>query len=215
LPVIDDIGSGALIDFSRFGVAGEPMAGKSIQTGADVVLFSGDKLLGGPQCGVIVGRRNLVQQIAGHPMARALRVDKLTLAALTATLRLYRDPETAERAVPLLNLLSTPLENLKNRAERLAPQIAALAVAEEAGAIEETSYLGGGSVPSQSLPTWCIAVKPARGSVANMARALRVGTPSVVGRVKQDQLLIDLRSVFPREDVDLVAAFATLEADKP
>ena len=109
------------------GITGEPMASESIKAGADVVLLSGDKLMGGPQCGLIVGRKGLVQQIARHPMNRALRVDKMTLAALAATLRLYRDQDTAEQTIPLLMLLNTPVENLKNRAERLAPQMAAAA----------------------------------------------------------------------------------------
>ena len=112
--VIDDIGSGALWDFSRYGVAGEPQPQQSIQAGSDVVLFSGDKLLGGPQCGIILGKRNLVHKVNQHPLARALRVDKITLAALAATLRLYQDPEQAEQSIPLLMLLSTPAENLKH-----------------------------------------------------------------------------------------------------
>ena len=123
--MIHDIGSGALIDFAQFGCTGEPVAAASVKQGADLVLFSGDKLLGGPQCGVIVGRQSLVDEITRHPLTRALRVDKLTLAALAATLRLYRDPAKARRSVPLLQLLSTSVENLKGRAERLAPQMAA------------------------------------------------------------------------------------------
>jgi L-seryl-tRNA(Ser) seleniumtransferase len=212
LPVIDDIGSGALVDFAGYGFPREPVAPQSIKSGADLVLFSGDKLLGGPQCGVIVGRRDLVQKVARHPMSRALRVGKLTLAALTATLRLYRDPEAAEQAVPLLALLTTPLDNLKNRAERLAPQIADTPAVATARPVEDTCQLGGGSVPSQNLPTWCVAVQPAEGSVSELARSLRVGTPAVVGRVKQDQLLIDLRTVLAREDIALVEAFAALKA---
>jgi len=125
LPVIHDIGSGAMIDFERFGFAGEPVAADSIKAGADLVLFSGDKLLGGPQCGILVGRRAHLERIAKHPMARALRVDKLTLAALAATLRLYRQPEVALARIPLLQLLGTSVENLRQRAARLAPQMAA------------------------------------------------------------------------------------------
>jgi L-seryl-tRNA(Ser) seleniumtransferase len=129
VPIIDDIGNGALIELSRYGIPGEPVAADSIRAGADLVLFSGDKLLGGPPCGVIIGRHSLVQQITEHPLMRACRVDKLTLAALAGTLRLYQDLELAERSVPLLSLLATPLENLRQRAERIAPQIAATGVA--------------------------------------------------------------------------------------
>ncbi len=211
LPVIHDIGSGALLDFSRFGFRGEPVARESIRAGADVVLFSGDKLLGGPQCGIIAGRKSLLEKIERHPLARALRVDKITLAALAATLRLYRDPEKARLAVPLLRLLTTSEENLKNRAERLAPQMAALkALISSAEAISDVTYLGGGSIPTQQLPTWCVALKPASWTVDRLAAALRTGAPAVVGRVREDRLLLDLRSVFPRQDTEMLSALEAL-----
>jgi len=211
LPVVDDIGSGALIDFDRYGCTGEPVARASLAAGADLVLFSGDKLLGGPQCGIIVGRRKLVSQIAKHPMARALRVDKMTLAALVATLRLYRDEKLAARSIPLLQLLGTPIENLQNRAERLAIQMAESGAIDTAEAIQDKAYLGGGSVPAQELSTWCIALEPAGGGVDSLAAALRKGQPAVVGRVQQDRLLLDMRSVFPRQDTQLVEAIEALD----
>lgn len=210
LPVIHDIGSGALVDFSEFGFSSEPVASQSIKAGADLALFSGDKLLGGPQCGIIVGRRVLVERMETHPTARALRVGKLTLGALAATLRLYRDEEKARRAIPLLRLLTTSVENLRNRARRLAPQIAESRVVGEAEAVAEVTYLGGGSVPTQELSTWCVALKPAGMSVDRLATRLRSGTPPVVGRVQQDRLLLDLRSVLPRQDAQLVAALEAL-----
>ena len=211
VPVIHDIGSGAMIDFARFGFAGEPVAPQSIKAGADLVLFSGDKLLGGPQCGIILGRQAPVEQIEKHPMARALRVGKLTLAALAATLRLYRDPERALRGIPLLELLGTSVENLKNRAERLAPQIAASGAAQSAEAVAGQTYLGGGSIPTQQLATWCVAVTPEGRSVDELAAALRSGKPPVIGRIEKDRLLLDLRSVMPRQDQSLVAALAALD----
>ena len=214
LPVIHDIGSGALIDFAQFGFSGEPVASQSIKAGADVALFSGDKLVGGPQCGIIVGRQKWIERIAKHPMARALRVDKMTLAGLAATLRLYRDPERARQAVPLLHLLTTSMENLRNRAERLAPQMAAAGAIELAEPIEDVTYLGGGSIPTQKLGTWCIVLKPAGMSVDQLAAALRTGTPAVVGRVQQDRLLLDLRSVLPRQDAPLVDAVEALGKEK-
>jgi L-seryl-tRNA(Ser) seleniumtransferase len=210
LPVIDDIGSGALVDFAPFGITGEPLAAASIRQGADVVLFSGDKLLGGPQCGCIVGRRDLVERIAKHPMTRALRVDKLTLAALAATLRLYRNPEEARRKIPLLELLTTPVENLKLRAERLAPQLAAANTVASATPVEDVTYLGGGAVPNQELKTWAVAIAPRDLSVDRLAHALRTGTPSVVGRIQDGKLLLDLRTVFARQDQDLVTAVSQL-----
>jgi L-seryl-tRNA(Ser) seleniumtransferase len=206
LPVIDDIGSGALIDLKKYGIHGEPVAGDSVKAGADLVLFSGDKLLGGPQCGIIVGKSALIQKIMKHPLMRAFRVDKLTLSALAATLGLYQDPDVAERRVPLLSLLATPLENLKNRAERLAPQLAATSGIAAAEPVQDHAYLGGGSVPTQQIPTWCVALTPAKGNVNALAAALRTGIPAVMGRIKNDRLLLDLRSVLPGQDMLLVDA---------
>ncbi|REJ90798.1 MAG: L-seryl-tRNA(Sec) selenium transferase, partial [Planctomycetota bacterium] len=206
LPVIDDIGSGAMFPLDEFGAVGEPVARESIEAGADLVLFSGDKLLGGPQCGIIVGRRHLIDRIAKHPMMRAMRVDKTTLAGLAATLRLHRDPQRAQASIPLLQLLTTSVENLQNRAERLAPQLEACDAVESAVAKPEEAFLGGGSVPTQKLETWCVAITPARHSADRLAAGLRKGTPAVVGRVQHDQLLLDLRSVPPRDDQALVNA---------
>lgn len=206
LPVIDDIGSGAMTSLDDYGAVGEPVASESIEAGADLVLFSGDKLLGGPQCGIIVGRRDLIAKIAKHPMMRALRVDKVTLAALAATLRLHRDPDKAKQSIPLLQLLTTPVENLQNRAERLAPQLAACEGIESAEPVEDVAFLGGGSVPTQQLGTWCVAIVPEHQSAERLAATLRAGSPSVVGRVQQDRLLLDLRSVPPRHDQTLVEA---------
>ncbi len=209
---IDDIGSGALWDFSRYGVAGEPRPQESIRAGADVVLFSGDKLLGGPQCGIILGKRTLVEKISRHPLARALRVDKITLAGLAATLRLYQAPEQAEQSIPLLMLLSTSCENLKNRAERMAPQLADAEAIATAAAAEDRTYLGGGAMPTQHIPTWCVDLKPAQGGVDALAARLRSGLPAVCGRVHNDALRLDLRTVFPRHDAQIVQAVYRLTA---
>jgi len=211
LPVIDDIGSGALQDLAAYGVTGEPVAAESIKAGADVVLFSGDKLMGGPQCGIIIGERAPVEKISKHPLMRALRVDKITLSALVETLRLHQDREGAEQSLPLLALLSTSLANLRNRAERMAPQLAASPAVESAEPIESSAYLGGGSVPSQQIPTWCVALEPARRSVDALAETLRKGLPSVFGRIQKERLLLDLRSVFPSQDVKIVDAVQRLE----
>ncbi len=210
VPLIHDIGSGALVDFERYGLSQEPVASASVRSGADLVLFSGDKLLGGPQCGIAVGRRSLVELLDRHPLARALRVDKLTLAALAATLRLYRQVEDAEREIPLLQFLTTGKENLELRAKRLAPQLSACSALGGAEAVPDVTYLGGGAVPTQELATWCVALSPRAASVDRLAAALRGGTPAVVGRVRQDRLLLDLRSVFPRQDAELVRAVAAL-----
>ncbi len=203
LPVIDDVGSGALIDFSQFGLTDEPIVFDSIEQGASVVLFSGDKLVGGPQCGIIAGDSEWIEKIKKHPMTRAMRVDKLTLAALAATLRLYRDPEAARQKIPLLLMLSTSLDNLKLRAERLAAQIQGGPLVQSAQPVESTSTLGGGSLPTQYLPTWCVAIEPRDITVDEFARQLRTGTPAIFGRIQNDQLLLDLRTILPRHDVTI------------
>jgi len=212
LPLIDDIGSGAIEDLAAYGITGEPLVADSIRAGADVVLFSGDKLLGGPQCGIILGRKPLIQKIMQHPLSRALRVDKLTLAALLETLRLYQDRETAERSLPLLSLLSTSVTNLQQRAQRLAPQLAACPAIKSAEPVESHAYLGGGSVPSQGIASWAIALEPARGSVDELAASLRTGMPAVFGRISKDRLLLDLRAVFPRDDMRLVESVQLIQA---
>jgi L-seryl-tRNA(Ser) seleniumtransferase len=213
IPVIYDIGSGALIDLSRYGAVGEPVAAESIGTGADLVLFSGDKLLGGPQCGIIAGRRSLIEPITNNPLMRALRVDKLTLAALAATLRLYHNLELAERSLPLLSLLATPLENLQHRALRLQPQLAATGVA-SVEIVSSQTYVSGDSIPNQTIPTVCLALTPKTGSAEMLAVALRCGTPSVVGRMHEGRLLLDLRSVQPRDDALLVVALEAQQRAK-
>ena len=211
VPVIDDIGSGALIDFAQFGVSDEPLAAASISCGADVVLFSGDKLLGGPQCGIIVGRKNYIQRIARHPMMRAMRLDKAILAGLAATLRLYREPEIAQKRVPLLAMLGTSDENLRNRANRMAPQLATSSAIEAAEPLPDVTYLGGGSVPTQEISTWCVALTPSNRSVDVLASSLRTGEQPIFGRVQQNRLWFDLRTVLPQEDSLLIEAVQALE----
>jgi L-seryl-tRNA(Ser) seleniumtransferase len=140
-----------------------------------------------------------------------MQADKITLAALSATLQLYRDEEKAKQDIPLLRLLGTSVENLKNRAERLAPQMAAVKkVIASAEAVEEVSHYLGSAIPSQAIPTWCIALTPHEITVERLAASLRAGTPSVVGRAAGDRYLLDLRSVFPRQDIELVTAVEAL-----
>jgi L-seryl-tRNA(Ser) seleniumtransferase len=204
LPVIDDIGSGALLDFTRFGLADEPQAAHSIAAGADLVLFSGDKLVGGPQAGIIVGTRKWVQAVLKHPLMRAMRVDKMTLAGLHATLELHLKPEQAEQQIPLLAMLATPLANLELRAKKLAGLLTPLALLQNVAAIPEFSMLGGGSIPSQKIPTWCVSCEPAVGSLQQLASQLRQLEPAVMGRIHQGRFLLDLRTIPPRHDPELI-----------
>ncbi len=211
LPMIDDVGSGALIDFAKFGLSNEPVVSESIKDGADIVLFSGDKLIGGPQCGIIIGKRKYIDQVLKNPLMRAMRVDKMTLAALAATLRLYRKEDTAEQEVPILRMLSMPEANLKLRAQKIAEQIQSASWLESCEATQSQSMLGGGSLPTQKMPTWCVAIHPRGSSVNRIAERLRSANPAVIGRVQKDTLLIDMRTVFPEQDMILVELLQALD----
>jgi L-seryl-tRNA(Ser) seleniumtransferase len=190
LPLIDDLGSGALLV-----VGDEPTALESLSGGADLVCFSGDKLLGGPQAGIVVGRTALVERLRRHPLQRALRADKLTLAALEATLALYLDPELARRDIPVLRMLEEPAEQVKDRAERLARLVE--------GSVEETvARVGGGALPLTELPSYACALDD------DLAAALRRGNPAVVGVVRDGQLLLDCRTIADSEVDEIAAAVA-------
>lgn len=211
LPVIDDVGSGALLDFAKFGLDDEPVVTESVTAGADVVLFSGDKLVGGPQCGIIVGRKEFVSRILKNPLMRAMRVGKMTLAALQATLLEYRKPETAEQKIPLLRMLSMPIGNLKLRAEKIAGQIGGCTYIKSVAAVEEQSMLGGGSLPDQRIGTWCVSIEPQDLSLTQLTTKLREATPAIMGRVFKERLLLDMRTIAPAQDLTLVEIFEGLE----
>ncbi|GBD35611.1 L-seryl-tRNA(Sec) selenium transferase [bacterium HR36] len=202
--LVDDIGSGALADYSRWGFRGEPSPAESLRLGADLVLFSGDKLLGGPQAGLIAGRRELIQRIEKDPLMRAFRLDKMTLAALEATLRLYLDPAQALHEVPILRLLSQSLEQLRRRARRIAAKLRSLPLLRQVQVREDRVAVGGGSLPEQTLPTIVIAVKPQACTDAELAQRLRTSEPPLVPRIQDGCVLLDLRSVFPEQDALLV-----------
>ena len=206
LPVIDDIGSGALIDYQRFGLAGEPMARASIADGADLVLFSGDKLLGGPQAGILAGRLELIHRIEKDPLMRAFRCDKMTLAALEATLRIYLNEERALREIPILHLLGLSTDELRIRAESLAVRLKAIPGWTSVEAKPDVAYVGGGSLPDQHLSTWVVEAKPGVCSDDDLAQRLRVGTPAVMARIRDGRLVFDVRTIFASQTDALVTA---------
>jgi L-seryl-tRNA(Ser) seleniumtransferase len=206
LPVIDDIGSGALIDFARFGFHGEPVARQSIEEGADLVLFSGDKLLGGPQAGIIAGKKEWIQKIEKDPLMRAFRLDKMTLAALEVTLRLYLNEDRALREVPVLRMLGAPLEELRRRAESLAKRIAGVAGVTAAQPVEDVAFAGGGSLPDQPMKTWVVEVTAKEVGEEQLAYRLRTGTPAVMARIRDGKLVLDVRTVFEPQEAALVEA---------
>jgi L-seryl-tRNA(Ser) seleniumtransferase len=199
IPVVDDLGSGSLLDTAAYGLAHEPMPQESLAAGADLVSFSGDKLLGGPQAGVIVGRVDLVAELRDFPLTRALRVDKLTLAGLQATLLHYLRDE-APRQVPVWRMIAIPLAELDARARRWATRLAGQGVAAEV--IDGASTVGGGSLPGETLPTRLVALRVV--SPDDLARRLRLAEPPVVARIEHDRLVLDPRTVLPEQDEDLI-----------
>lgn len=215
LPVVEDLGSGSFVDLGRFGLHREPTAQEAIQTGADLVTFSGDKLLGGPQAGIILGRKDLVTRCKKNPLTRALRVDKLILAALEATLRLYRDETAAFARIPTLRMIAIPLVDLQERAEQLASQIRAvdlqghLQVEVQPG----SSQVGGGSLPAQDLPTWTVAVHASRFSTPQIEHRLRMARTPIIGRIESDRYLLDVRTLQEDDPALVVEGFAELLAD--
>lgn len=211
LLAIDDIGSGCLADLSDMAdLPPEPTFGESLAAHADVVLGSGDKLLGGPQCGILLGRGEAIHKIRQHPLARAVRIDKLTLAALAATLEIYlHGRERTE--IPVLSLLASSAADLRERALNIRQQVTPLGPL-SIDVQDATAPVGGGSLPTVEMPTAVLAVTHASLSADELARRLRLGSTRVMGRCQQDQLLLDLRSVAPEEDVKLAQAVRELAA---
>jgi L-seryl-tRNA(Ser) seleniumtransferase len=204
VPVIDDVGSGVLDDAVEL-LAGEPLVRRSVRAGAAVVAFSGDKLLGGPQAGGLVGTSAAIAACRTHPLARALRIDKLSLAALEATLALYRDPELARRELPVLAMLTAEEDELRARAERLA-------AATGGEVIEATGRVGGGALPLLELRGPVVALEPGACGADALAAALRAGDPAVVARIERGRVLLDPRTLAPDELDATAAAVAAASA---
>jgi L-seryl-tRNA(Ser) seleniumtransferase len=207
--LIDDLGSGALLDTRPYGLAPEPMAQESLTAGADLVTFSGDKLLGGPQAGLILGRKALIERLRRHPMARALRVDKLTLTALDATLRSYQCGQ-ATREIPVWQMISATPADLQGRARHWQTQLAAHGIHSVLQPGE--SAVGGGSLPGETLPTFLLAVGHAQPTA--IAAQLRSQSLPVICRIHQGQLLFDPRTVLPDQDAALLTAVSTVLRDE-
>lgn len=206
--MMEDLGSGVLIDLSRYGLVDEPVVRDILAAGVDVVTFSGDKLLGGPQCGVIAGRASLIGRLASHPIIRAMRIDKLSLAALEATLRLYRPPHNPLEKIPVLRALAEDAGSVRDRAMRCAGLLGAIPGL-EAGVVGATAYAGGGSLPQQDLASFAVSLRTGACSAGALAERLRKGTPAVLARIREDRLQLDMRTVEEDEIAGLVRAVAT------
>jgi L-seryl-tRNA(Ser) seleniumtransferase len=209
LPVVEDLGSGCLVDLSPVGIS-EPTARESVEAGFSLVLFSGDKMLGGPQAGIIAGKKELVNKVRRHPLFRALRVDKLTIAAMEATLRAYL--RGAWNEVPALRMMQMSLEEISTRTDRFYKALSAKVAGADAEMeiADGRSLVGGGSTPAQSLPTKVLRIASARHSASELEMRLRTGEGStpVIARIEEERLLIDLRTVFPEQEPALAEALA-------
>jgi len=201
IPVMEDLGSGTLIDFSRHGIPKEPTVMDAVASGADVVTFSGDKLLGGPQAGIIVGRKKFIDEIKTNPLTRALRIDKLTLAGLESTLRLYREETEAIREIPTLRMLTEPVEVVRDRADKLMQQLQSrLDSKTRVERADIHSRPGGGSFPSLEIPSACVRVRNESVSPDRIDRLMRSHIPPVIGRIDEDCFIIDLKTVQDGEE---------------
>jgi len=202
IPVLHDLGSGLLVSLESFGLRGEPTARDALAQGATVVTMSGDKLLGGPQAGIVLGSASAIAALRANPLARSYRVDKLTLAALEATLALYRDPSRALREIPALAQLTAAADDVRERALRVAARLDARRVS----VVDSVASVGGGAFPTARIPSAALAITD---DVVATEERLRAGSPPVMARVTDGRLLLDLRTVRAEEELDFVSAVRT------
>jgi L-seryl-tRNA(Ser) seleniumtransferase len=216
LPVVEDLGSGTFIDLRAYGLYPEPTVQASIRAGTDVVTFSGDKLLGGPQAGILVGRRKWIDQIKANPLNRALRIDKMTLTALESTLRLYRDEAQAVQAIPTLRMLTEPLAVTVARAERLLALLAALPGGTLSVSVATSvARAGGGSLPQLEIPSRCLMIQLKDQSAQDIERFMRSQQPPIIGRIENEHFILDVRTIQENELPVIEAAFHNLLAKEP
>ena len=203
LPVASDLGSGCFLDMMKFGFEHEPLVRDKVLAGPEVVCFSGDKLLGGPQAGIIVGKKSAVEKVRAHPLFRALRIDKVSLTLLEATLQLYRNPEQVQDNVPILRMLSTPAGILKEKAETFAAEFDSSGARMTLEVIESSAQTGSGSLPDQAIPSWAIAIEHSELNPRKLSEALRSANPPVFTRVHGDRVLVDFRTLQDGDEEDL------------
>ncbi len=213
IPVMEDLGSGTLVNFSTYGLPMEPLVSDSVASGADVVTFSGDKLLGGPQAGIIVGKKQAIDRIKANPLTRALRIDKLTLAALESTLKLYRDEKQAVKKIPTLRMLTMSFEETCHRAAFLEQSIQdACGTLGGIALADLESRPGGGSFPALRLPTRCVTLKPDNMSVAALERRMRLSWPAIIARIENDRYVMDPRTIQPGQETIISSTLKTVLA---
>lgn len=211
IPVIEDIGSGVLVDLSKFGLDYEPTVQASIKAGADIVCFSGDKLLGGPQAGIIVGKKSLIDKIKKHPLTRALRIDKFTAIALECIFHDYIDEEKAVNNIPVLKLINRKLEDVKTKAETLFDKLSAITGNNCEIKMEACeSQIGGGSLPLERIQSYGLSIKPLNITTASLEKQLRYNETPIIGRVVNDFFILDLRTILDNEEEIIIEAFKSI-----
>ena len=197
LPVIEDLGSGSLVDLEQFGIHDEPTVQQSVKAGVDIISFSGDKLLGGPQAGIILGKAEYIRQLKRHPLARAMRVDKMTIAALRETLYAYTDEALACREIPVLAMLGAKSHQLREKAGVLCAMLQEQGV--KAQVVPTQDQVGGGSVPTQLLDAWAVAIDPGQMTVDQLEEKLRLRPLPIIGRITHEQYILDVRTLMERD----------------
>ncbi|MGA9537212.1 MAG: L-seryl-tRNA(Sec) selenium transferase [Desulfobacterales bacterium] len=211
IPVMEDLGSGTFIDFSRYGLLKEPTVQESVSAGVDIITFSGDKLLGGPQAGLVVGKKTCVDRIKKNPITRALRIDKLTLAVLESTLRLYRDEETAVQAIPTLRMMLQPIATLEEKAGRLKKMLESSGCSRlTVASLDIVSRPGGGTLPLLELPSKGLGITVDGLSANAIEKSLRLSSPPIIGRIEDDKYVMDMRTLQDDELEIIRSAIETL-----
>lgn len=200
LPVMYDLGSGALIDFASYGLSHEPTVQESVEAGVDITTFSTDKLLGGPQGGVIVGKRDLINLMKKNPLTRALRMGKLSIAALETTLGLYANKETLTETLPILEMIARPVGEIERQCREFVQELSGTTPGVEVSIEEGFSTIGGGSLPGEEIPTRLLSINPRPHSAQELSDILRTSVPSILGRIERDRILLDLRTVRNKEE---------------
>lgn len=210
VPVYEDLGSGVLFDLASYGIGNEPVVSQVIGEGADLVSFSGDKLLGGPQAGIIVGKKEYIQLLKKNQLARVLRVDKMTLAALESTLLSYLNPDRAREEIPVLKALLSSPEEIQRKANLFYERLKALSSGFEIQVREDVTEAGGGTLPGITIPTWVVALRLPGDSTASLERKLRLVTPPIIARIQEDWIILDFRTIKEEEIEEMVSLFENL-----
>ena len=199
IPIIEDLGSGVFVDLSKYGLTYEPTVIDSLKKGADIVTFSGDKMLGGPQAGIIVGKKEYIEKMKKNQLTRALRVDKMKIAALEATLRMYLDEKEAIRNIPTLKMITCSLKELDEKAGILLNKIKELNIDADIQKEKNVSQVGGGSMPLEKLDTYTVTIKPNKFSVSYLEKRLRKSDAHIIGRINEDKYILDVRTIEENE----------------